>query len=45
MLFVLDILDVQPELETKHAICQLQDWIEGLPSYIKALFPKLSCES
>jgi hypothetical protein len=24
---------------------QLQQWIAGLPSYIKAYLPKLSCES
>lgn len=25
--------------------CQLQEWISGLPSYIKGLFGDLSCES
>lgn len=43
MLFVLNIVDAKSELGI--VICQLQDWIEGLPNYIKALFPKLGCES
>lgn len=31
--------------EKPEFICQLQNWIDGLPSYIKGLLVNLSCES
>jgi hypothetical protein len=44
MLFVLDLL-TNKSGNKEALLCQLHNWINGLPSYIKALFPQLGCES
>nr|AAL87751.1 unknown [Desulfitobacterium hafniense DCB-2] len=43
MTFVLNLLPNKPE--NNESLSQLQKWIAALPSYIKALFPQLGCES
>lgn len=43
MAFVLDLLPNKPK--NKESISQLHNWISELPSYIKALFAQLRCES
>lgn len=44
MLFVLDLL-TNKSRNKEELLCQLHNWINALPSYIKALFPELGCES
>lgn len=43
MVFVLTLLPNKPENSV--TLCQLRNWISELPSYIKALFVQLGCES
>ncbi|EGW37735.1 hypothetical protein DOT_4368, partial [Desulfosporosinus sp. OT] len=43
MTFVLDLLPNKPK--NKESLSQLHNWISALPSYIKALFAQLRCES
>jgi len=43
MAFVLDLLPNKPK--NKESLSQLRNWIGALPSYIKALFAQLRCES
>ena len=43
MAFVFTLLPNNPENQDK--ICQLHNWINQLPSYIKGLFAQLRCES
>lgn len=43
MAFVLDLLPNKPK--NKESLNQLHNWISDLPSYIKALFAQLGCES
>lgn len=46
---LMSLLLVLSQTKTKKnktaVFCQLQEWISGLPSYIKGLFGDLSCES
>jgi SRSO17 transposase len=44
MIFVLDLL-TDKSRENEALLCQLQNWISELPSYIKALFAQVRCES
>ena len=45
MAFFMDIAEAKTKRNKQEVIRQLLDWIAGLPSYIKGLLPKLSCES
>jgi len=44
MIFVLDLLTSRYS-DNEALLCQLQNWISELPSYIKALFAQPGCES
>ncbi|OMF16321.1 hypothetical protein BK127_12915 [Paenibacillus sp. FSL H7-0331] len=37
--------DATTKRNKQSVFCQLQEWIAGLPCYIKGLFKELSCES
>jgi len=43
--FFLELVDPALKEEQSSVLSQVQQWISGLPNYIKALFTKLSCES
>ncbi|WP_182540714.1 IS4 family transposase [Fontibacillus panacisegetis] len=45
MTLFLEMSQAQTKMNKTSVLCQLQDWISGLPSYIKGLFGDLSCES
>lgn len=45
MTFFMDVAEAKTKRNKQAVIRQLLDWIAGLPSYIKGLLPKLSCES
>lgn len=45
MLFILNFLNNKNQREKSSVICQLKEWMGHFPSYIKALFAELSCES
>ncbi|MFB5266066.1 hypothetical protein ACE41H_04600 [Paenibacillus enshidis] len=45
MALFLQMADTTTKLSKQSVFCQLQDWIAGLPRYIKGLFKELSCES
>ena len=45
MVFVLTVLDTKTKDDKSSVICQLKNWITGLPSHIKGLFGNLLCES
>jgi hypothetical protein len=43
--FFLELVNPTLTEEQSSVLSQVQQWISGLPNYIKALFTKLSCES
>jgi hypothetical protein len=43
--FFLELAKARTKRDKSAVFCQLQLWISSLPSYIKGLFTKLSCES
>lgn len=43
--FFLELVDPAVNEKQSSVLSQVQQWISGLPNYIKALFTKLSCES
>lgn len=45
MNFFLEMSQAKTKKNKTAVFCQLQEWISGLPSYIKGLFGDLSCES
>ncbi|WP_415841240.1 transposase, partial [Paenibacillus typhae] len=45
MSLFLEMSQAKTKKNTTAIFCQLQEWISGLPSYIKGLFGDLSCES
>jgi hypothetical protein len=45
MSFFLEMSQAKTKKNKTAVFCQLQEWISGLPSYIKGLFGDLSCES
>ena len=45
MVFILTILDKRPRNDKATILCQLYNWINGLPNYIKGLLANLCCES
>lgn len=45
MAFFLELMKTTTKRSKTSVFCQLQEWISGLPSYIKGLLPNLSCES
>lgn len=45
MSLFLDMSQAKTKQNKTDIFCQRQEWISGLPSYIKGLFGDLSCES
>jgi len=43
--FFLELFQTKNKWEKSAVLSQVQQWISSLPSYIKALMPKLSCET
>ncbi|MCM3272444.1 IS4 family transposase, partial [Paenibacillus elgii] len=43
--FFLELSQTKNKREKSAILSQVQQWISSLPSYIKALMPKLSCET
>ncbi len=43
--FFLELSQTRTRREKSALLSQVQQWISGLPSYIKALMPILSCET
>jgi hypothetical protein len=45
MTLFLQMAEAKTKRDKSSVFCQLQEWIAGLPNYIKGLFKELSCES
>jgi len=45
IVFFMEFMGAKSKRDQSVVLSQLQQWILSLPSYIKGLFVKLSCES